>query len=178
MQLLSEKSKASVRLTCILSSPFFKSCQILFFFFPLDHRLCQILLELNSLEVYWAPTMLMKGGSFSNHFSGEMPVESRTVQTTLEPCLSSDLWLQRYQSRAMLCLTVCFFFLLIHCCCFKDLCIIKGGFPKSPPLKMQPECMLLSWSQCVWRYYYCWCYECLLSVHYTWDTVLSISKSG
>lgn len=26
--------------------------------------------------------MLMKGGSFSNHFSGEMPVESRTMQTT------------------------------------------------------------------------------------------------
>lgn len=74
MQLLSEKSKASERLTCIFSSPFFKSYQIL--------------LEFNSLEVYWAPTMLMKGGSFSNHFSREMSVESRTVQTTLESCLS------------------------------------------------------------------------------------------
>lgn len=163
MQLLSEKSKASERLTCIFSSPFFKSYQIL--------------LEFNSLEVYWAPTMLMKGGRFSNHFSGEMSVESRTMQTTLEPCLSSDLWLQRYPSTAM-CLTICFFFLLIHCCCFKDLCIIKGGFPKSPQLKIQPECMLSSWSQCMWRYYYwCWCSEYLLSVHCTWDTVLRISKS-
>lgn len=132
MQLLSEKSEASMRLTCILSSPFFKSCQIL--------------LELNSLEVYWAPTMLMKGGSFSNHSSREMPVESRTVQTTRESCLSSDLWLQRYQSRAMLCLTVCFFFLLIHCCCFKDLCIIKGGFPKSP--RSQSACCYPDHSAC------------------------------